>query len=96
MPLLSEIPVTTEDPVWLEPKLYPNPATTELKLDLAYESRWVGEKIFVTNMMGQGVLNLSIMSKNQSIDIKNLQSGTYFIAAKRSDGVSMKLKFVKL
>lgn len=95
-PILSEIPVITEDPKWLEPHIYPNPATNELKLDLAYDIRWVGEKIFVTNISGQNVVNLMITSKIQSIDVSRLQSGIYFLAAKRTDGLSMKLKFVKL
>ncbi len=96
MPLISEIPVPTEDPKWLEPKLYPNPATNELKLDLAYDIRWIGEKIFVTNIVGQNVINLTVTSKSQAVDISKLQPGTYFLAAKRTDGLSMKLKFVKL
>lgn len=96
MPLISEIPVPTEDPKWLEPKIYPNPATNELKLDLAYDIRWIGEKIFVTNIVGQNIINLIVTSKSQTIDISKLQPGTYFLAAKRTDGLSMKLKFVKL
>ena len=96
MPLLSEILLPTEDPKWLEPKLYPNPATNEIKLDLAYDIRWIGEKIFVTNMTGQSIVNLIVTAKNQVIDVSRLQPGIYFLAAKRTDGLSMKLKFVKL
>lgn len=96
MPLLSEILLPTEDPKWLEPKLYPNPATNEIKLDLAYDIRWIGEKIFVTNMTGQSIVNLLVTAKNQVIDVSRLQPGIYFLAAKRTDGLSMKLKFVKL
>lgn len=96
MPLLSEIPVNEEDPRWLEPRLYPNPVTNTVNLDLAYDTRWIGQNIFVTNLVGQNVINLSITSKNMQIDIGKLQAGIYFLAAKRPDGVSMKLKFVKL
>ncbi|MBL7749402.1 MAG: T9SS type A sorting domain-containing protein [Chitinophagaceae bacterium] len=97
LPLFSSIPLPEEpDPKWLRPNLYPNPASTELMLDLSYDIRWIGKTIFVTNMQGQLVMNVSISSKNQRIDVSRLQAGVYFIAAKKDDGESMKLKFVKL
>lgn len=96
MPLIMESPLPEQDPKWLEVKMYPNPATTELFFDLAYDIRWLGKNIFVTNVQGQSVMNVMITSKNQRIDISKLQPGIYFIAAKKDDGESIKLRFVKL
>ena len=95
-PLIAESSLPTEDPKWLHPQLYPNPASTVLNLDLAYDIRWIGQIIFVTNLQGQTIMNVTITSKNQKIDISRLQAGMYFLAAKKPDGESMRLKFVKL
>ncbi len=95
-PLIFNSPLPEQDPQWLHPKLYPNPTVNQLNLDLNYDPRWIGKIIFVTNMQGQNVMNVMITSKNMQIDIRYLQSGVYFIAAKKDDGESMKMKFVKL
>jgi Pregnancy-associated plasma protein-A/Secretion system C-terminal sorting domain len=96
-PLIFDIPLPEEaDPKWLRPNLYPNPAATEMMLDLNYDIRWIGKTIFVTNLQGQTVMNVTITSKNQRINISRLQAGVYFLAAKKDDGESMKMKFVKL
>jgi hypothetical protein len=44
-PLIAESPSTTEDPKWLHPQLFPNPANNELNLDLSYDIRWMGKTI---------------------------------------------------
>ncbi len=95
-PLIAESALPTEDPKWLHPQLYPNPASTELNLDLAYDIRWIGQIIFVTNLQGQTIMNVTITSKNQKIDISRLHAGMYFLAAKKPDGESMKMRFIKL
>jgi hypothetical protein len=91
-----ESPLPEEDPKWLQPKMFPNPATSELNLDLSYDIRWLGKNIFVTNIQGQLIMNVTITSKNQRIDLNKLKPGIYFIAAKKDDGESIKMKFVKL
>lgn len=95
-PLIFEIPLPEQDPKWLEARLYPNPATTTMMLDLSYDIRWVGKTIFITNALGQNVMNVAITSKNQQINVSSLQPGLYFLAAKKEDGESIKMKFVKL
>lgn len=95
-PLIFEIPLPEQDPKWLEARLYPNPAATTMMLDLSYDIRWVGKTIFITNALGQNVMNVAITSKNQQIDVSRLQPGLYFLAAKKEDGESIKMKFVKL
>ena len=96
MPLIMELPLPEQDPKWLEVKMYPNPASNELFLDLAYDIRWIGKNIFVTNTQGQNIMNVQITSKYQRIDVSRLQPGIYFIAAKKDDGESIKLRFVKM
>ena len=95
-PLIFEAPLPDEDPKWLEPKMYPNPATTTVTLDLSYDIRWIGKTIFVTNLHGQSIMNVMITAKFQQIDISRLQPGLYFLAAKNDQGLSIKMKFVKL
>jgi hypothetical protein len=94
-PLIFESPLPESDPQWLHPQLYPNPVTSVLTLDLAYDSRWVGKMIRIVNLQGQTVLQLQITTKIQQIDINKLQAGIYFLAAKREDGESIKMRFVK-
>jgi hypothetical protein len=96
IPLIFESPIPEEDPKWLEVKLYPNPATNQLTLDLAYDTRWIGKIIQVTNLNGQVLMNVIVTSKNQQIDISKLAPGMYFLAAKKDDGESMKKRFIKL
>lgn len=96
MPLIFESPLPEEDPRWLEVKLYPNPASNKLMLDLAYDIRWIGKIIQVTNLNGQVIMNVTVTSKNQQIDISKLAPGMYFLAAKKDDGESMKKRFIKL
>ena len=95
-PQTFESPLPTEDPKWLHPQLYPNPAINEVNLDLTYDTRWIGKTIFVTNMQGQNVMNVLITSKNPKINLSRLQAGIYFIAAKKDDGESIKERFIKL
>jgi hypothetical protein len=95
-PLLFETPLPDESPMWLHPQLYPNPATTEMTLDLAYDTRWIGKIIKVTNVQGQTVMQVTISSKNQKINISRLQPGMYFMNGKKEDGDFIKQKFIKL
>jgi hypothetical protein len=95
-PLIFEIPVAEDDPKWLFPRLYPNPASSVLNLDLTYDPRWIGNAVQVFNIQGQMVMQVAISSKLQQIDINKLQSGVYILAAKKADGESMKMQFVKM
>lgn len=95
-PTVMESPLPEQpDPKWLEPRLYPNPASSTITLDLSYDRRWIGQNIFVTNMSGQIVANVTVRSKIVAINVANLQAGIYFLAAKKPDGGSMRLKFVR-
>ncbi len=95
-PSIFESPVPEPDPKWLEVRMYPNPATNDLQLDLSYDPRWMGKTIFISNIQGQSVMNVTITSKIQHIDISKFKPGMYFLAAKKDDGESIKQKFIKL
>lgn len=95
-PLIFESPLPEEDPKWLEPRIYPNPATSEITVDLNYDVRWIGKVIQVTNIQGQVLMAVTITSKLQKINVSKLAPGIYFLAAKKEDGVSIKQKFLKL
>ncbi|MEO6613167.1 MAG: T9SS type A sorting domain-containing protein, partial [Chitinophagaceae bacterium] len=71
-------------------------ATNELQLDLSYDPRWMGKTIFISNIQGQSIMNVTITSKIQHIDISKFKPGMYFLAAKKDDGESIKQKFIKL
>ncbi len=94
-PLINEIPLPETDPKWLKPQLYPNPAETHLNLDLSYDVRWLGKTVSIYNLLGQNVSNVLVTGKIIRIDITQLESGIYILAAKKDDGESMRLKFVK-
>ena len=56
----------------------------------------MGKTIQVINLQGQIVMSLQVTAKNLRIDLQKLQAGIYFLAAKKDDGESLKMKFVKL
>jgi Pregnancy-associated plasma protein-A/Secretion system C-terminal sorting domain len=95
-PLINESPLPDEPPKWLQPRLYPNPATNELILDVAHDVRWIGKTISVLNINGQEAFRVSITSKIQKMDVSKLKPGLYFITAKKEDGSFIKQKFIKM
>lgn len=95
-PLIFEAALPEEEPRWLQVKMYPNPVNAVLNLDFSYDVRWVGKTIFVTNLVGQRIMNVTISSKIQSLNVANLKPGVYFLAAKNDQGLSIKMKFIKL
>ncbi len=94
-PLINEIPLPEEPPKWLHPQLYPNPATSQLTLDLSYDIRWMGKVITISNAQGQLMMQVQINSKQPQIDISRLSPGLYLLTAKKDDGASIKEKFIK-
>ena len=94
-PLFSEIPAE-EPPAWFQPQLYPNPATSELTLDVAYDIRWIGKTVRITSIQGQQLIQTTLSSKSQKIDISQLKPGMYILSGKKEDGSVIKQKFIKL
>jgi Pregnancy-associated plasma protein-A len=95
LPWTAETPLPDDSPRWLYPKLYPDPAQTELVLDFKYDPRWVGQELIVTNVTGQILIRHLIISKVEIIDIGKLNRGIYFIRGNR-DGIKLIAKFIKL
>jgi hypothetical protein len=95
-PPIAEGPLPEESPKWLHPQLYPNPATNQLILDIAYDIRWIGKSVSLFDVSGQLMMQVTITSKIQTIDISKLKPGLYFISTKKEDGSFIKQKFVKM
>lgn len=95
-PLIHEIPVAEEPPRWLRPNLFPNPAGTEITIDLAYDPRWVGNVIYLTNIQGVRVMMLNITSPILNVDISHLKPGIYLLTSLRKDGEKWQEKVVKM
>ena len=95
-PLIVQSTLPVDEPRWLHPQVYPIPAASQLNVDLMHDVRWMGKTIFISNLQGQQVMNVQITSQKQSIDISKLMPGVYFLAAKKDDGESMRMRFIKL
>ncbi len=95
-PLILESPLPDEPPRWLQPHLFPNPALTEMTLDLSYDIRWLGKVISIFNQQGQVMMQFTVTSKVQQVNVGKLSSGMYYLAGKKDDGETIKQKFIKL
>lgn len=82
-------------PKWYHAQIYPNPVSSTLNVYFDYDERWVGQSLKILDMSGKIVLNMKVQSKMQKIDVSGLQSGVYFIYAKKGMEI-INTKFVKL
>jgi len=82
-------------PKWLYAQVYPNPATTTIKIFYEYDERWIGRKIEILDMSGRIVLSKIINSKIEIVDVGRLTAGVYFIRAEKEEE-KLHAKFVKL
>ena len=82
-------------PKWLHVQVYPNPATTVLKLFFEYDDRWKGKKLQIFDITGRLVFSKIISSRIETIDISRLDPGTYFIDAWKEEE-KLRAKFIKL
>ncbi len=95
-PLIAEIPVEEPAPRWLQPRLYPNPAASEVTIDISYDTRWIGKTLQLTNFQGQSIMQVTITARLQTISLGRLAPGVYFLSGKKEDGATIREKFVKL
>lgn len=56
--------------------LYPNPTSGEIKLDFGQDLEGI---LFVQNVLGQSVLSSAVSGQKLTLDVSDLQAGTYFI-----------------
>jgi len=82
-------------PQWLKPQVYPNPATSVIKIYCEYDERWIGRKLQVLDISGRIVINTIITAKTQQIDISKLNAGVYFIRAEKEEE-KLHARFIKL
>ncbi|HEX6169521.1 MAG TPA: M43 family zinc metalloprotease [Chitinophagaceae bacterium] len=82
-------------PKWLYAQVYPNPATTTIKIYYEYDERWKGKKMEIFDMSGRIVLSKIISSKIEVIDVSRLTAGVYFIRAEKEEE-KLRSKFIKL
>jgi hypothetical protein len=94
-PTSEEISVPDASPRWLHVKIYPDPVSTELTVNLEFDTRWVGKEMQVINISGQVQLRKTILSKVQKLDVSQLRPGVYFIRAEK-EGEKIIEKFIKL
>lgn len=93
-PTAQESPIQEPAPRWLKPNLFPNPAKGKFTLDLAYDPRWVGHTLTITNMQGKQVKRMLINTSILEVDISRFVPGIYFISCQRSDGKTLRHKLV--
>jgi hypothetical protein len=74
--------------------LFPNPATTQITLDLGAQNQ-IFEILNVFTITGQKVLILNNVQSNKPIDIQNLKSGVYLVEGVLESGERFVGKFVK-
>ena len=94
-PTSEEMSPQDPSPRWLHVKIYPDPASTELTVNVEFDARWMGKEIQVINIAGQIQLRKTISSKIQKLDVSQLKPGLYFIRGEK-DGERIIEKFVKL
>jgi hypothetical protein len=94
-PVSEQIPLPDSPPYWLHVKIYPDPASTELTINVEFDTRWVGKELQVINIAGQLQFRKTISSKVQKLDVSKLKPGLYFIRAEMQ-GEKIMEKFIKL
>lgn len=68
-------------------RIYPNPAVSYINVDLGTEA---DVEISIMNIIGREVNKVTTKSSQITIDISNLQKGTYFLSIKMGNNVLVK------
>ncbi|MEO6830677.1 MAG: T9SS type A sorting domain-containing protein [Chitinophagaceae bacterium] len=72
-------------------KVYPNPANDNLII----EGMEAGSKANILSIVGQEMMNISIMSNRQIVDLSALPTGTYLLMLTGTDGSNSTLRILK-
>ena len=75
--VLTVLPVSVTENENLSFSIFPNPATTNLTLQI--ESALIGSEFSIYDAVGNVVLKDKILSTNQNISISNLSNGNYIL-----------------
>jgi len=90
------IPVTPPKPTDLiSTRLYPNPTSGNLWLDVSSDLRWIGKPITIYNMQGQPVQQIVVNSKLQELPTGKLLPGMYLLVGRDETGEAIRQKFIK-
>lgn len=74
-------------------KIYPNPTTDFIKINLPNDQY---NQVQIVDMQGRVIAEMPVSNHfEQTIDVSNYKTGTYFIKAKLQNGISVSKKFVK-
>lgn len=82
-------------PQWLHVQIFPNPVSSELTINMEYDSRWIGKEVTIININGQVQLKKPITSRTFKLDVSHLTPGIYFLTAEKA-GEKLLQKIVKL
>ena len=74
-------------------KLFPNPALSEITINLG--ENWIGSRLSITDINGNTVAYFIAGSRSQKINLQSLKPGVYFVRGEKEDAVIRK-KFIKL
>lgn len=80
-----ELITSVENPSLSGVSLYPNPATTALMITT--NDKII--KVSILNMLGQTVLEKSVVSNNAELDVNSLSEGTYLVQIHTTHGQSV-------
>ncbi|MFM2138124.1 MAG: hypothetical protein RJA57_431 [Bacteroidota bacterium] len=96
-PLVQEVALPPlPDPIKPQSaRLFPNPASDLLQLDLSYDASWAGQTLRVVDLQGQVSQTVVIRDRIQRIDISRLRAGVYVLIAMKSGGETIQFRFVK-
>lgn len=93
-PWLEEAPVE-ETPVTLkEPRLYPNPVTSEVTIDVSGRDQWIGRELKVIAVNGVEVHRQVLTSATLKINLSHLRPGIYMVWI-RTGNEEIRQKLVK-
>jgi PKD repeat protein len=71
--------------------IYPNPATNQLFIQCSSFNRRENTYAYITNMLGQMLLQVQISNPQSVIDITSLSPGIYFLHLKSASGSATKM-----
>ncbi len=63
--------------------IYPNPANNVLYVDC----KFIADKILITDLLGNKIMNLPVVDKKTQIDVSNFKNGMYFLKIEIPDKV---------
>jgi photosystem II stability/assembly factor-like uncharacterized protein len=76
-------------------KVYPNPATTELHINLSNYNSGNNFELSVYTMQGKEVYNTNFQAYSYTIPVSNLASGMYIVTVRNNGEIAFTDKFVK-